>query len=241
MIDVVSCSIIYCTTFYHLHVFFALYLTMLDIEINIQLSFSSCVFHLSFIFCFSISFFFEKTQLYWDVPYFAICTKYVPYLWVYNAHPHFWPKLSGKIIFCFNFFFTLWWFIFFNFNFVLLFNYSFVPFLPIPPPQPSWTPSLPNLHPPPWFCPCVLYSSSYNPLSSLSPPHSPLPIVRLFLTSMSLVIFCFLFSSTYYVPVKGEIIWYLSLTTWLISLSIMLCSSIHAVAKGISSFFLSAA
>ena len=37
-----------------------------------------------------------------------------------------------------------------------------------------------------------------------------------------------------------EIIWYLSLTAWLISLSIMLSSSIHAVAKGISSFFLSA-
>ena len=33
----------------------------------------------------------------------------------------------------------------------------------------------------------------FNPLSSLSPPHSPLSIVRLFLTSMSLVIFCFLF------------------------------------------------
>ena len=44
-----------------------------------------------------------------------------------------------------------------------------------------------------------------------------------------------------YVPVKGEIIWYLSLTTWLISLSIMLSSSIHAVPKGISSFFLPAA
>ena len=72
-------------------------------------------------------------------------------------------------------------------------------------------------------------------------PHSPLAIVRLFLTSMSLVIFCLLFSSIYYVPVKGEIIWYLSLTIWLISLSIMLSSSIHAVAKGISSFFLSAA
>ena len=62
----------------------------------------------------------------------------------------------------------------------------------------------------------------------------------LFLTSMSLVIFCLLFSLVDYVPVKGEIIWYLSLTTWLISLSIMLSSSIHAVTKGISSFFLSA-
>ena len=48
--------------------------------------------------------------------------------------------------------------------------------------------------------------------------------------SMSLVIFCLLFSSIDYVPVTGEIIWYLSLTSWLISLSIMLPSSIHAVA-----------
>ena len=37
---------------------------------------------------------------------------------------------------------------------------------------------------------------------------------------MSLVIFCLLFSSIDYFPVKGEIIWYLSLTTCLISLSI---------------------
>ena len=37
---------------------------------------------------------------------------------------------------------------------------------------------------------------------------------------MSLVIFCLPFSFVDYVPVKGEIIWYLPLTTWLISLSI---------------------
>ena len=114
-------------------------------------------------------------------------------------------------------------------------------------PHPS-TPLQPNpsLSPastlPPWFCPCVLYSSSCNPLFPLSPSPPPaLVIVRLFLTSMSLVIFCLLFSSIDYVPVTGEIIWYLSFTAWLISLSIMLSSSIHAVAKGISSFFLSAA
>ena len=71
--------------------------------------------------------------------------------------------------------------------------------------------SLPHLHPPPWFCPCVLYSSSCNPLFPLSPPpphpHA-LAIVRLFLTSMSLVILSLLFSSIDYVPVKGEIMWY---------------------------------
>ena len=65
-------------------------------------------------------------------------------------------------------------------------------------------------------------------------PPSPLVPVRLFLTSMSLVIFCLLFSFVDYVPVNGEIIWYLSLTTWLISLNIMLSSSIHGggVRKG---------
>ena len=79
------------------------------------------------------------------------------------------------------------------------------------------------------------------PSSHCLPPRPALAIVRLFLTSMSLVTFCFLFSSIDYVPVKGEIIWYFSLTTWLISVSIMLSSFIHAIAKGISSFFLSAA
>ena len=108
-------------------------------------------------------------------------------------------------------------------------------------PTPTKPTFLPRLQPPPWFCPCVLYSSSWKPFSPPSPPNSPLAIVRLFLTSMSLVIFCLLFSSVDYVPVKGEIIWYLSLTAQLISLSIMLSSSIHAVAKVISSFFLSAA
>ena len=92
---------------------------------------------------------------------------------------------------------------FFNFycysiTVVCLFSSSLYPTLAKPT-------SLPHL--PPWFCPCVLYSSSCNLLFPLSPPHSPLAIVRLFLTSTSLVIFCLLFSSIDYVPVKGEIIW----------------------------------
>ena len=69
-------------------------------------------------------------------------------------------------------------------------------------PTPGEPTSLPPLQPPPWICPCVRYSSSCNPLSSLSPSHSPLTIVRLFLTSMSLVIFCLLFSSIDYVQLK---------------------------------------
>ena len=31
-------------------------------------------------------------------------------------------------------------------------------------PTPGEPTSLPHLHPPPWFCPCVLYSTSCNPL-----------------------------------------------------------------------------
>ena len=123
---------------------------------------------------------------------------------------------------------------FFNFysiKIVCIFSPSFHP-------TPANPTSFPNLYPPSWFCPCVLYSSSSTLLSPPSPPPSPLAIVTLYLISMSLVIFCLLFSFVDYVPVKGEIIWYLSLTAWLISLSIMLCSSIHAVANSISSYLL---
>ena len=93
--------------------------------------------------------------------------------------------------FCF-FFFRYSSFFFFNFycysiTVVCLFSPSLHP-------TPGEPTSFSHLHPPPWFCPCVLYSSSCNPLLPLSPPHSSLAIVRLFLTSMSLVIFYLLFS-----------------------------------------------
>ena len=133
------------------------------------------------------------------------------------------------------------------FSFFIFFKFYFYSvtivciFSPSLHPTPASPTSLPHLYPPPWFCPCALYSSSYRPLFPLSLPHSPLAIVTLFLISMSLVIFCLFVCFIDYVPVKGEIIWYLSLTTWLISLGIMLSSSIHAIAKVISSFFLYAA
>ena len=114
-----------------------------------------------------------------------------------------------------------------------------------PLPFPSSHPSHPHLLP--CFHPLLVLSMlsfiviPENPSSRLSPPTSPLVTVSLFLFSMFLVIFWLLVCFVDYVPVKGEIIWYLSLTPWLISLSIMLSSSIHAVAKGRSFFFLSAA
>ena len=43
------------------------------------------------------------------------------------------------------------------FKITVLFNYSCLHFLPTTPPTPAKPTSLPCFHPPPWFCPCVLY------------------------------------------------------------------------------------
>ena len=77
-------------------------------------------------------------------------------------------------------------------------------------------------------------------LSSIIPlPPSPLVTVSVFHVSMLLVLFCSLVCFVHSIPLICEIVWYLSFTAWLISLSIMLSSSTHAVTKGRSSFFLS--
>ena len=95
-------------------------------------------------------------------------------------------------------------FVFFLLIFLNFYWYSITVvclFAPSLHPTPAEPTSFPYLHPPPWFCPCVLYSSSCKSLSPLDPPHSRLAIVRFILTSTSLVIFCLLFPSIDYVPV----------------------------------------
>ena len=72
-------------------------------------------------------------------------------------------------------------FLLFSFKFLLFFNYSCLHFLPTHPHHPSQT----HCSLPPWFCPCALYSSSWKPLSPLSPPHSPLAIVTLLIKNIS--------------------------------------------------------
>ena len=67
---------------------------------------------------------------------------------------------------------------------LLLFNYSCLHVPLTTPPTPAKPTSLLCFHPPPWFCPCVLYSS-WEPFSPLSPPPSPLAIT-FFLISMTL-------------------------------------------------------
>ena len=97
----------------------------------------------------------------------------------------------------FSFFSLIYLFIFIQLQLSAFSPLPSTPPQPVPPPSPTSTP---------WVCPCVLYSSSWKSLSPLSPPHSPLAIVSVFLISMSLGIFCLLFSFVDYVPVKGEII-----------------------------------
>ena len=110
-----------------------------------------------------------------------------------------------------------------------------------PPPFPIPTAAIPTslVSMPPWFCPCVLYSCSRKPFSPSSLPLSPLVTVSLFSISVSLVIFCLLVCFIDQGPLKGKIIWYLSLITRLISLSIMLASSTMLSQRvGAPSFFL---
>ena len=122
----------------------------------------------------------------------------------------------------------------------LFFNYfsSTVVFI-FPHPSPTST-----LSPTPLLlCLWVLYTCSLMTLPILSPV-IPLPSryhQSVLYSTVAVYIFCLLVYFVDQVLLIGEIIWYVSFTTWLISLSIMLSSSIHAVANGRSSFFLSTA
>ena len=114
----------------------------------------------------------------------------------------------------------------------------------IPPfPPPTSHPQFPALIPfPPLvlsMCPLQQFLKTLPPCPLLSLPTSPMVTVSLFLISMSLIIFHLFVCFVDQVPLIGEIIWYLSFTAWLISLSIMLSSSIHAKQRvGFPSFFL---
>ena len=106
---------------------------------------------------------------------------------------------------------------------------------------PSHPQTAPTVNPTHCLCPWVLYTVSLTWLFPFFPLLFPSPsllvIVSLFCISMSPVLFFLFLCFVDQVPLRGEIIWHLSFTTWLISLSIMLSSSIHAVVKGRSSFF----
>ena len=127
---------------------------------------------------------------------------------------------------------------------ILLFYYSCPNFTPLALLHPS-QPLLPQPIPPPCCLhPWVIHSCSltsafpfFQPLSPSLLPFGHCQSVPCFQASGSILLVCFI----HQVSLTGEIIWCSSFTAWLISLSIMLSSCIHAVTKGRTFFFLSAA
>ena len=111
---------------------------------------------------------------------------------------------------------------------------------PLPFPTPS-----PTFNPPPtplslFLGPLYSFLDWTLPLLSHYPPPHPPPVpVSLFFISMSLVHFAHLFVLLirFHIQVRSYGLYF---TSWLISFSIMLSSSIHAIGKGRNSFFLSA-
>ena len=100
---------------------------------------------------------------------------------------------------------------------------------------------VPLYHPPPAITP--LLSMSMSPFYVLFNPSTPEPSapcpppLAVILLSMSLSLFCLLTPFINEIPHLSEIIWYFSISDWLISLSIMFFSSIHTVIKGKIFFF----
>ena len=121
------------------------------------------------------------------------------------------------------------------FYFLLLFKYTFLPFPPTPAQLPT---SLRFLHPP-RYCPCVLYNCSYKPFTLFPWNSLPSPLWSLSACSQFQCLWLY-FACLFVLLIRFQlkIIGYLSFTTWLISLSIILPSSIHAVTEGRSSSFL---
>ena len=107
--------------------------------------------------------------------------------------------------------------------FFIVLQLQLFPFLPIT----LLSSTMPHSHsqpPPHCLCPWVLYLCSFAcPFSSFphySPSPFPLATVSFFFISKSLVLFCSFVCFVQYVTLIGEIIWYLSFTAWLISLSL---------------------
>ena len=113
--------------------------------------------------------------------------------------------------------------------------YSCPNFSPLPPPSSQTPTSIVNHHTIFHVYGSFIYvlwlipSPSFDQFSPLS---TPLTIVSLFHDSMPLILFCSLVYFVHYIPFVSEVLWYSFFTNWLISFSIIVSSSIHAVTKG---------
>ena len=112
-------------------------------------------------------------------------------------------------------------------------------FPPLPPRYPvllCFHSQFPHCCPHPWVL--HLWLISWPSFNQSPPLSSPLIAVSLFHDSMPLLLFCSLVYFIHLIPLISEILWYLSFTDWLISLSMIVSSSTHANAKGRTSCFL---
>ena len=126
----------------------------------------------------------------------------------------------------FYFFNLLYFFIIYSITVVPI----FFPFAPLHSAQPPHTQSIPLP---------LLVSRSHSECSLTNPFSFLLPSPRSFLPSYSFEsVPCFRVSGSIFFLLLYEVIWCLYFADWLISLSIIVSSSVHAVTKGRSSFFL---
>ena len=125
------------------------------------------------------------------------------------------------------------------FNFIMLLQLFPIPhFIPPHSVQPHFQNQSPRHSPHSWVLHICSLTNLFTTFQSVPTSTFPLTAVSLFHDSMLLVLFCCLIYFVHQIPPTSEIIWYLSFTDWLISLSKISSSSIHAVAKGRNSFFL---
>ena len=85
----------------------------------------------------------------------------------------------------------------------------------------------------------LTWGSLADPFTFFHPvplPSSRLTAVSLFHESLPLCLFCSSVQFVHSIPHMSEIVWCLSLSDWLISLSVLISTSTHAVEKGTSSF-----
>ena len=115
--------------------------------------------------------------------------------------------------------------------------FSLLPILPSPFLSPASIPLIAHVHGSFIHVLCLFPSLSPSFHQSLHPT-SPPTAISLFHVSVSLVLFFSLVCFIHQIPIISEVICYFSFTDRLILLSIIVSSSIHAVAKGRTSFFL---